>query len=290
MKFKKVMQALKQYQVPGAWPPTIFLLSEQTMNDIYSLIVRHKLHHCIELGTGHGATTCVMAAALEEIGGGEIITIDKELHQPVNASVLAAHTGSGVIPIVVVEPLGYNWYLADLIEKRSQQDRTEPLFDFCLLDGAHEWEPDALATFLVAKLMKPGAWIVIDDLDFTLASIPDLEQSAYAGYSERELNTRQMRMVYDLVLKQHPDFQALATTERGRIGWARKREVNGHLEHAIGAGSTARGRAGPLPLQRVRLAFMQYGFARGWLRLLGSAFARFKTLLRKIVLGVCPAP
>lgn len=87
---------------------------------------------------------------------------------------------------------------------------------------AHEWEPDALAAFLVARLMRPGAWTALDDLDFRLRGCYPGWETAFATRSERELDTCQVGMVYDLVLRQHPDFTQFIKTDAGRTGWTRK--------------------------------------------------------------------
>jgi len=221
MKYDTILERLNSYIVPGDWPPSIFLLPENAMRDIYDCIVGNRLRHCIELGTGHGATSCVMAAALEEVGDGRIVTIDKTLHLPVNANVLKDHTGIGDNLEFVVEPLGYNWYMADLIAKQTLNGVCEPIFDFCLLDGAHEFEPDALAFFLVSKILKPGGWVVLDDINFSLRSM-SFWRETHGHLSDRELDSCQIGIVYDYAVKQHPDFADFRITENGRVGWARK--------------------------------------------------------------------
>lgn len=230
MKYETILESLKSYEVPGNWPASIFLLPEGAMRDIYDCIVENKLQNCVELGTGHGATSCVMAAAIDEIGQGRVITIDKALHLPTNANVLKEHTGIGDQLEFVLEPLGYNWYLADLIAKQTVDDVCEPIFDFCLLDGAHEFEPDALACFLVAKLLKPGGWLVLDDLNFALRSMSSWKVS-HGHLSDRELDVCQMGMVYEHVVKQHPDFSEFKITEDGRLGWARKKSRKPEGKH-----------------------------------------------------------
>lgn len=223
MRYETILERLTSYKIPGDWPPTIFLLPEPVMKDIYTCVVENKLLHCIELGTGHGATSCVIAAALEELEeGGHLITIDKTLHLPVNANVLKEHTGIGDNLEFIVNPLGYNWYLADLIEQRTSDGVCEPLFDFCLIDGAHEFEPDALAFTLVACLLKPGGWVVLDDVNFSLRTLP-FWQKTHGHLSDRELDTCQIGMVYDYIVKQHPDFTDFHITEGGRVGWTRKK-------------------------------------------------------------------
>ncbi len=230
------LSALKNYTPPEGWGGHIFLLPEQAMRDIYQFILDHKIENCIELGTGFGATSCVMVAALEQQQAGQLLTIDKYIHDPVNVNVLREHAGLKPDRLQAVgDPLGYNWYLADLVAKQTVDGVCQPLFDFCLLDGAHEWEPDALAFNLVAKLMKPGSWVAIDDLDFCLRMIPNWQES-HGNHTDKELDAFQMKMVYDLVVTQHPDFTDFHISHEGRIGWARKKvpQPKTWLQKALG--------------------------------------------------------
>ncbi len=219
MKYTAVMDALRSYVVPGGHPG-VFLFPEGGMREIYECIVSNRLRTCLELGSGFGATSCVMGAAAAETGG-KVVTVDISLLQPVNARSLKNHVGLGDELEVVIDPLGYNWYLAGLIEKQTVKGVCQPIFDLCFLDGAHEWQPDALALFLAVKLLKPGGWFVLDDLDFKLRSMPTWKES-HGHLSDRELDTYQISMVWNLVARQHPELTAFKVTESGRIGWARK--------------------------------------------------------------------
>ncbi len=226
MKYNDILDRLKSYTPPSGWPGNLFLLPLDVIHDIYEFIVRNKPTSIIELGTGFGTTSCVMAAAMQEYGESNITTVDMYLHDPVNVKVLMQHSGLSDKAInVVADPLGYTWYLADLIKKQSPDHICQPLFDLCLLDGAHEWNPDALAFFLIAKLIKPGGWLIMDDINFNLRMIPNWQES-FGSYSDRELDTFQIRMVYDLLVRQHPDFSDFKITHNGRIGWARKKETD----------------------------------------------------------------
>lgn len=167
----------------------------------------------------------MIADAVKRLGSGRVVTVDMYMHQPVNVTTLMKHVGLAERDAeVVVDPLGYNWYLAELIQAQTKNGVCHPIFDFCLLDGAHEWEPDALAFTLVAKLLKPGAWIAIDDINFCLRMIANWQES-HGNHTDKELDTFQMKMVYDLVVQQRPDFYDFHLSHEGRIGWARKREA-----------------------------------------------------------------
>jgi len=221
---ENILASLNNFTPPNGWKGHIFLLPQDAMRYIYQFILDKNLSTCIELGTGFGATSCMMGAAVKKLNQGKLITIDKYLHQPVNVKVLMRHVGLSDDSIEVIDDeLGYNWYLAELIRKQTHDGVCIPIFDFCLLDGAHEWEPDALAFSLIAKLLKPGGWIAIDDINFYFRLIPNCWQEKHGNYTDKELDTFQMRMVYELVVQQHPDFCDFHLTHEGRIGWARKK-------------------------------------------------------------------
>ena len=93
MKYQQILDLLQSYVPPEGWQANLFLLPLEAMHDICKFIIENKSHSCIELGTGFGATACVMAAAMEEVGGGQVMTVDMYLHQPVNVKVLMQHTG-----------------------------------------------------------------------------------------------------------------------------------------------------------------------------------------------------
>ncbi|MGE5603994.1 MAG: class I SAM-dependent methyltransferase [Nitrososphaerales archaeon] len=205
------------------------------MRCIYEFVLENDVSAPLELGTGWGATSCVMAAALEERGRGRLLTIDLHLTPPVNVRALMDHVG---LPAKYVEPvvdkLGYDWYLPELIKKQTHQGVCEPLFDFCLLDGAHEWVPDALAFTLASRLIKPGAWIAIDDLNFNLRMVDDW-QRFFPNHSDRELDTFQMRMVWEIMVLPNTEFANFRVTHDGRIGWAQRLSAPRRLSTGVGS-------------------------------------------------------
>jgi predicted O-methyltransferase YrrM len=44
---------------------------------LYNLIIDKKPKNCLELGSGYGVSSCFIGAALDEIGNGNLITIDR---------------------------------------------------------------------------------------------------------------------------------------------------------------------------------------------------------------------
>jgi predicted O-methyltransferase YrrM len=225
MKFADVLGMLHSYRSPEG-EEVLFLLAPATMESIYNCVLATGAISCIELGTGLGATTCIIAAALDELGRGRVTTVDMLLREPIGIDDLALHTGLFQYIEVIADPVGYNWYLAEMIQQQTVDGACIPCFDFCFLDGAHEWVPDALATFLVAKLLHPGSWFVLDDLDFRLRGCQPGWKTVFADRTEKELDALQLDRVFNLVLRQHPDFGAFALSDGGRTGWARKNSAD----------------------------------------------------------------
>jgi len=75
MKFDEVCQRLRDYETERN--SRFALLPEETAREVYQHIVTTRARDCLELGTAFGATTCIMAAAVDEIGGGTVTTVDQ---------------------------------------------------------------------------------------------------------------------------------------------------------------------------------------------------------------------
>ncbi len=219
MQFDRVYNLLLDYQKQtSGWH---VILWESTLREIYQHIVANKAKDCLELGTAFGATACVMAAAVEEIGGGTVTTIDVMVREPIGVAELLQATGLARYVRAIDLKAGYNWFLLDILRERTKGRICEPCYDFCFLDGAHLWEPDVAATFLVTKLLRPGGWLLMDDLHWKPRLHPGWE-AAFAHMSDDELDTRHIGMVFDLLVKTHPELGHFILAGGGHQGWARK--------------------------------------------------------------------
>ncbi|HET7882200.1 MAG TPA: class I SAM-dependent methyltransferase [Acetobacteraceae bacterium] len=219
MRFDEVYRRLMKCQDDSK--QYVVLLSETTLREVYSCIIASGAHDCLELGTGFGATACVMAAAVEENGGGLVTTVDHMHRTPIGVVELAEATGLNRYVNAVVHRRGYDWYLLGALREHTGKGVCEPCFDFCYLDGAHEWEPDALAALVMPKLLRPGAWLMMDDLNFRFREYPP--DVARADWSDEELDIAHVGMVFDLLVKNHPDLAHFMLSNTGHIGWARKK-------------------------------------------------------------------
>jgi predicted O-methyltransferase YrrM len=180
----------------------------------------------LELGTAHGVGAAYLAAALEDNGAGRLTTVDfaGAAYEPSPESVLA-RAGVAHRVDVVRAYSSYTWWLKEQVQARSDaHGNCEPRFDFVYLDGAKNWTIDGLAVVLVEKLLRPGGWLLMDDLDWTYAQDPHREATdgiVHRELSEPERAEPHLRAVFDLIVAQHPSFTELRVQDEW-WGWARK--------------------------------------------------------------------
>lgn len=183
-------------------------------------IRKHNIRNILELGFRYGVSTCYMAATLQEIGGGHITTIDLEVVRDPTPNILELLAKCGLKGYVDVffEPSSYNWRLMKLLEEDPS-----PRYDFCYLDGAHDWFVDGFAFFLTDRLLRPGGWIIFDDMNWTYAQSPALRDSQKVkNMPAEERTTPQVRKVYELLAKTHPSYGEFMVDADGEWGYARK--------------------------------------------------------------------
>ncbi len=219
-----------------------YILPEMA-RDVYEFILRETPQNCLELGFAHGASSCYMAAALEEAGGGRLTCVDllpaREWQQPAIEELLA-RTGLGHLVQVEREATSYTWFLKKQIEAQTKDLRCEPLYDFCFIDGAKNWTIDSSAFFLVDKLLKPGGWIVFDDLQWNYASkLAKGKRKSDGIYlldmGEDELNQPHIELIFQLLVMQHPDYSHFLVKDNW-WAWARKVPGDKHVVFEMSAG------------------------------------------------------
>lgn len=182
--------------------------------DLYDFILENKPAHCLELGFGHGVSSCYIAAALDELGTGRLTTVDllsaREWQDPAIETLLDK-TGLGSYVTVCREQTGYTWFLQKMIYENSSDNRCTPIYDFCFLDGAKNWTIDSSAFFLVDKLLKDDGWLLLDDLQWTYQSKLDEGKQKSDGVSlttmgKDELLRPHLELIYQLLVMQHPSY------------------------------------------------------------------------------------
>ncbi|MBV9928530.1 MAG: class I SAM-dependent methyltransferase [Acidobacteria bacterium] len=186
---------------------------------VFNFIQTHGLQRCLELGFYHGVSSAYIAGAIEQLGRGSLTTIDLEGARNLQPNIgeVLTRVGLGAWVTYYFEPTSYNWRLMKFLEEGLQGT-----FDFCYIDGGHNWFSTGFAFFLVARLLRPGGWIIFDDLDWTHEGEAVRESPRVQAMPAEERLTPQVRKVYELLVKSDPSFDFCF--EEGQWGYARKRK------------------------------------------------------------------
>jgi predicted O-methyltransferase YrrM len=185
------------------------------------LITEHDIRDIIEIGFYHGKSSAYLAAILEDLGRGYLTTIDLtsgSRREPNIEQVLSALDLAHRVTPVYAER-SYTWELAKMIRANPRRQ-----FDLCYFDGGHTWDATGFGFVLVDLLLRPGGWIVFDDLKWTIESaIPDMAKvpSHWLAASSDERVTPAVQLVFDLLVP-HLGYTDLRTANNGEWGIARK--------------------------------------------------------------------
>jgi predicted O-methyltransferase YrrM len=143
-------------------------VSRETGRLLYMLARSTRAKHIVEFGTSFGISTLHLAAALQDNGGGRLITTEFEPGKAAKAR--ENLTAAGLIALVEIrEGDALQTLKADLPES----------IDLLLLDGAKALYPEILG--LVESRLRPGAFIVADNADYSPDYL-DHVRSAAKGY------------------------------------------------------------------------------------------------------------
>jgi predicted O-methyltransferase YrrM len=184
--------------------------------ELYRFIREQRPRDCLELGVGHGVGALYVGAALEANGLGTLTSVDRvnaRSRQP-EAGELIEQAGLGHRVNVVYEETSYTWFLHDVLRTQLAGDgEIEARYDFVLIDGSHTWDVDALAYSLTDRLLRPGGWILFDDLDWKL-------DERWAGIPAHQRSLAQVAEIWELLVLTHPDYDQFRSD--GQWGWAHK--------------------------------------------------------------------
>lgn len=204
-------------------------ISRDNARTLYDMILRDKPENILELGIAHGTATCYMAAALQELGRGTVTAVDllgvADAFQPSAEEQLR---GTGLSAHARVERMqtGYTWFLHDEILRNTRDGLCRPAYDLCIIDGPKNWTIDGAAFFMADKLLKADGWMIFDDYDWTYASADaargETDGITHRALSREERETPHIRDVFELLVKQHPDYGNFLRLDGGDWALAQK--------------------------------------------------------------------
>lgn len=164
-----------------------------------TIINKYDLVDLLELGFYHGKSSIYIGAIMKARGRGHLTTIDLKHAQTRTPNILQLieHTGYKNLITPIFAHRSYTWELAKMIQKNKN-----PIFDFCYLDGGHNFDNTALGVSLLSILMKPGGILILDDLNWSIEKSPFYNNTPekVKRYSDDEKCAMSVRMVWEEIL------------------------------------------------------------------------------------------
>ncbi|HEY5304911.1 MAG TPA: class I SAM-dependent methyltransferase [Acidimicrobiales bacterium] len=172
----------------------------------------------LELGFAYGKGSAYLGAIASQLGR-RVTCIDNLTAHDRNPLAEETVRLAGVadnVDLVFAEN-GYLWWMKQQLE--AQVDCRK--FSLIYLDGAHDWFVDGFATLLLDRFIVAGGVLILDDLNWTMASsnAPDIV-ARRAALTEDLVNTQQIRSVWELLLQRDRTWGEFE--EIGDWGIARK--------------------------------------------------------------------
>jgi predicted O-methyltransferase YrrM len=185
--------------------PHIQYMKPSQAEFIRDLIRKHDLNELLELGTYHGKGTAYLSLIQEERGKGHVTTLDLERcleHSP-NVHGVLSKLGVTHRATVRLTQRSFTHTLMKMLEETPR-----PTFDFAYIDGAHTWDGSGFAFLLVDMMLRPGGWVIFDDLPWTIADAEkrrkarrgEVKKTFYSGYSREEKELPLVRKVWELIV------------------------------------------------------------------------------------------
>lgn len=225
MKFQNVYNKVKD----------IPFISVNNAKSLYEFIIKNKPTNILELGIAHGTASCYIAAALDEIGEGELTCVDLlDVKDHFKPSIENQLDELGLRKHVNIHRMksGYNWFLHNEIKKYSKKNKNSciPKYDLIIIDGPKNWSIDSSSFFLSDKLLKENGWIIWDDYLWTYADA-DLKRDETDGIihkslSEEERQIPHIKEIFHLLVMQHPNYGNFIIQEDSDWVWAHKKKQN----------------------------------------------------------------
>lgn len=209
-----------------------------------SFIVKHNVRRILEIGFYKGKSSALLAAILEDLGRGHLTTIDQKAAAEFSPSIVDTLQKVGLTERVtpIFAERSYTWELGKMVREARR-----PRFDLCYFDGGHIWDATGFGFYLVNELLRPGGWIVFDDLDWTLdhwakkdpktANAPPFDR-----YSADERASPAVRLVFEHLVAR-AGYANLSTVPEFGWGIAQKKPTS-LLRRAVRSLSRLRGRGG----------------------------------------------
>jgi predicted O-methyltransferase YrrM len=209
--------------MPSKTPARIQWISQDAV-EVLKMVLKEADGPAViaEVGVGQGASTKPFMRLLNGAGGGELHLFDRE---PVLDNLMPdlqeQQSFAGVTVVLHPNPAktyaSYAWELAKMARDLDREGRSVELFDFVYLDGAHAFHHDAAACAVLKRMLKPGGYLVLDDMRWTFnksaSANPTRRPEMADAYTEEQLDTPHVGLVADVLLRRDPEFEEIHLTD-----------------------------------------------------------------------------
>lgn len=114
----------------------------------------------------------------------------------------------------------YAWELAVWLRELRSAKQSTKVFDFVYLDGAHQFLHDAAAVSVLKQMIKPGGYIVFDDMTWTFNGSPTLNPTIRPetglNYTEDQLRLPHVALVVDVLMRTDRSFDEIRIDDSPR--------------------------------------------------------------------------
>jgi predicted O-methyltransferase YrrM len=194
---------------------------------LYEHIRENRPQNLLEMGTARGGSAVFIASALEANGTGRLTSVDSTRWHWLDPTPQEVLGKAGLSDWVTLDKRfsTYTWFLKTEIEKRlDAAGSVQPEYDFIFLDGSKNWSTDGLAVVLAEKLLRPGGWLLLDDLGWNYekyCEAPRHYEIDIAKLSDEERTQPHLLAVFDLLIRTNPEFDQIVVQDNW-WGWAHK--------------------------------------------------------------------
>ena len=120
----------------------------------------------------------------------------------------------------------YAWALSNLLfAMRNRQE--DGMYDVVYLDGAHSFFQDGLACCLLKELVKPGGYLIFDDMKWTYASSPTVNPvknpATAENMTEEQIEDPQVTRVVRCFMEHDPSFVCRSEEHASRAVFQKKK-------------------------------------------------------------------
>src|SRR5262249_49287090 len=165
-----------------------------------------------EIGIYKGHTSEYLAKYLNGQGELHLFDFEERVHEVKNRLHAAGYNNVVGYGNTHKTMDSYNWSLMRVLQKHA-----EPIYDYVFLDGAHSWNLDALAFFLVDRLLKIGGYIDLDDYDWNLEYSPTMNPQVFPAtermYTPEQIHERHIELIINLLVKRDPRYTEIVTNK-----------------------------------------------------------------------------